>query len=526
MKSCENFTFNGIKSRDIGVCNVFVGDAPTEILSASSELNTARAFNGIANQIQGITTEVLSFTLKLSPLDGSFNSELINKIYNWLHVDHYCRLSFANARDFYYMCVPFVGSASEINLYIKNQGYFEVTFVCDSCCGYTDELYEDVVLPNKQKSFYFQKKGIAVDGNNYLPMFVSTKLTGKGNDKFEIHTDSFNKDDKEYFTTGIIPANVKQIDMDVESGVVVGDNADIDYYPICGDMSKLYINSLNNTTVRVENKGANEINISMAVNVPCMAFKDTVDLTYLTHCQYVGDGLTLFYDGLTGYEDGFNTFTDCINEKIATSFNKNPSINSDGGVVFDNDLYCDTGVKLENNHSFTLEAVCRYNDIEIEGTELIGDGKTSICRVNNKHHFTFNVNGSLFGFGFNDEVLDGKIYYLTAVCDIENKKCTLYENGVKKSVNFEVFSFTNDGDIYIGDKHTDSGMRMNGSIYCVRTYNRALTEREIHQNHKMDIERYESERIIRNAEWKIKKGVNDDFPFIENMVVNYPLNDK
>ena len=275
MKNCTEFTFNGISSKNMGVYNVFDKDEISSvIISSAKNLTTARPIYGDFDVITNTENEKLSFSLQLMPVDRPFTPEFINSLYKWFDVDDYAKLSFADDKNFYYMAMPFTAQ-SEAFFLSKDYGTFNVSFVCDSFHGYID-IGEEILLPpqtNITKTLVKQKdigKGIKINGNYNIYLYLKIYLDGTGGDSFTIKT----APSSSTFSFASDTSAAREIIIDAQTGTVICDDGSNGYY-LCENTDALYIRSDTQDNIIVSNNSSKDLNIFLGGSIPLIANEKT-----------------------------------------------------------------------------------------------------------------------------------------------------------------------------------------------------------------------------------------------------------
>lgn len=494
MKSYENFTFNGIKSVDIGVYNVFVGETPKEILAGSRSLITSKPYIRNRNVLHKIDVEPLTFTLQISPLDGDFTSELIHRIYDWFDVDDYCKLSFADSRHFYYKCIPFVGSQAEIELYVRKEGYFPVSFECDAPYGYVDFVKETHLWYTNTETFHIENKGgIKINGSYKVPMFLSCELdTGC---KLQVNTSA---SDKIFTLTNPSSENVNKVEVDADTGIVTCDDSYVNPYTLCDNVDYLMIDGNKENTLTVTKTAGMSCKLNIGASISCMIGKETVDIDHIMD-NYVSDGLKLFYDGLTGLKDNTNRFCEIVSGREIEVTRGIESINADGQVEFDGNTYIESNT-LVTNSNLTIEVFCNYEEVTdaeqciVNTFEQVGFGI-----LNNEYHknsLAAWINNEYKEISIPSPAVAGQLYHIAGVIEYKNNYTSMriYENGNVFSLeNINGKISHNEFGIEIGKNclTPDKKYYFKGGIRTVRIYDRALTASEVLKNYREDVKRYE-----------------------------------
>lgn len=252
----------------MGIYNILAGNDPAEIIAASRSLTTTRAINSNTNVIHRIDLEPLTFTLQLSPLNGSFTPELITKLYKWFDTDDYCKLSFDDETDFYYNVMPFTNQ-SEINLYIQNKGYFEVGFICDSGHGWID-ISETITCEKGTSSTVSLhcNNSIMINGSYNVPLFLSLNFLGNGGESLSVLSSAAS----DIFTLKNIPSGCTRIDIDGTNGIMSNLTDNTNFYSLCENTDQLFLDSSATTKVTITNLSASaSFTATIGASIPAMS---------------------------------------------------------------------------------------------------------------------------------------------------------------------------------------------------------------------------------------------------------------
>ncbi len=209
--------------------------------------------------------------------------------------------------------------------------------------------------------------------------------------------------------------------------------------------------------------------------------------------DYVQKGLMLHYDAVKNTKNGHDKNSDTWYDLSGN--NNNGTLK--GGVTWTEDgLYFDgiddwVSIGEMNYDNITIEVVMMYSDIKNEdeqdivanwqegGYGILGNTKNSFCIHTDNYKYVY---GSK-----NTQV--GKKYSLSG--NYDNHNIVFYENKFKTTQKEEgtIKETTGNTIMILGAEPEHSGARngfLNGTIYSVRIYNRALTDDEVMQNYKID----------------------------------------
>lgn len=218
---------------------------------------------------------------------------------------------------------------------------------------------------------------------------------------------------------------------------------------------------------------------------------------------YVKDGLMVMYDGINNTFSGHNNASSTWNDLSGNGYNGTISgatwgtnnLSFDGVndyVIVGNYL---SGLFLSNN---TIEIVIKFSEIAnraiIIGNYNVANNinvertATDCLRIywnNGISDFSsstaYLINNSLMSITLSFNKSSG-----TITPYISNKIKTIISNGNYKNYNYK----WNHVRIGIDNRSTPGETALNGQIYAVRVYNRALTTDEIQTNYNMDKIRY------------------------------------
>lgn len=237
--------------------------------------------------------------------------------------------------------------------------------------------------------------------------------------------------------------------------------------------------------------------------------------TVLSTNDYVKENLVLQYDGINNTGNGHsNTATvwkDLSKSGNDITLNADNSFN-ENSCVFPKTI--NSGLSLANplkagiNNGFTIECVAKSNTTNTSETEdfklydwfwNIRDDYTEINYMQFIRRFTgeysisviTNSNQLLWDLiPQNGVVISQLVVNNSTMCNYYNGVLTSQEDSSSEVLN--IVSNINNLDLGYG-KWSESGedIHLNGNIYTIRVYNRALTKNEIKQNYKIDKIRYE-----------------------------------
>ncbi len=208
--------------------------------------------------------------------------------------------------------------------------------------------------------------------------------------------------------------------------------------------------------------------------------------------DYVQDGLMLHYDAVKNTKNGHDK--NAIQWYDLSGNNNNGTLHeatwTEDGLYFDgiNDW---VGIGQMDYENITIEAVIKYNKIAEGETYIVGNcqaGGYGLVVWNTKNAIILNINNEYdAAYGSNSQ---SNVKYSISG-KYNQKEIALFENGKKDSKEKigKITKTTNNTIMALGTnpfKDTSDVSFLNGTIYSVRIYNRALTDDEVMQNYKID----------------------------------------
>ncbi len=208
--------------------------------------------------------------------------------------------------------------------------------------------------------------------------------------------------------------------------------------------------------------------------------------------DYVQKGLMLHYDAVKNTKNG--------HDKNATEWydlsgnGRNGTLHeaiwTEDGLYFDgiNDW---VGIGQMDYENITIEAVVKYNKIAEGETYIVGNcqgGGYGLVVWNTKNAIISNINNEYdAAYGSNSQ---SNVKYSISG-KYNQKEIALFENGKKDSKEKigKITKTANNTIMALGANPTGNEVNdayLNGTIYSVRIYNRALTDDEVMQNYKID----------------------------------------
>lgn len=229
---------------------------------------------------------------------------------------------------------------------------------------------------------------------------------------------------------------------------------------------------------------------------------------------YVTDGLQVLYDGKTGLSKDLSYWPDLSgNNRDGILKNFETIIMDDNGLYFDG---IDDYILIDkmNYENVTMQIVLKYSSF------TLGNYNYSFCNFDTGGYgfavdantgtntFEINIDGEyLFYFKngeyvYRDELGNkmnpaevNKKYFLSGSYD--NRSVVLYENAKKYTIDIAGLITPTWSNTYmiIGGNPTGTNLqnntkRLNGVVYAIRIYDRALTDDEVLQNYNVDKERF------------------------------------
>lgn len=224
--------------------------------------------------------------------------------------------------------------------------------------------------------------------------------------------------------------------------------------------------------------------------------------------NYIDDGLRVYYDsinnvGKNSYSNTTTTWKDLSNhgnDGQLHNFDSNSGWQQNNGLVFDgSDDW--VAIRKLNYDNFTIEAVVEYNQLS-SYMSVIANVQNGGIEIANSCVGYDSYNGTAIKFqgegGYVNEYSEeeteiNKKYYISVTYD--GNKIKLFENGNMYEIekNGTVQNPENNTIWVIGanpdGSNADYGF-LNGKIYSIRIYGKALDEEEIRNNYKYDKEKY------------------------------------
>ncbi len=224
--------------------------------------------------------------------------------------------------------------------------------------------------------------------------------------------------------------------------------------------------------------------------------------------NYIDDGLRVYYDsinnvGKNSYSNTTTTWKDLSNhgnDGQLHNFDSNSGWQQNNGLVFDgSDDW--VAIRKLNYDNFTIEAVVEYNQLSsymgvIANVQNGGIEIANSCVGYDSYNGTaikFQGEGGYVNEYSEEETEINKKYYISVTYD--GNKIKLFENGNMYEIekNGTVQNPENNTIWVIGanpdGSNADYGF-LNGKIYSIRIYGKALDEEEIRNNYKYDKEKY------------------------------------
>ena len=225
---------------------------------------------------------------------------------------------------------------------------------------------------------------------------------------------------------------------------------------------------------------------------------------------YITDGLMVHYDGIINTRNGSNKSQE-INEWQDLSGKRNDG-NIRAGCTWEKNCLNFDGVSgyvsmgVQNYSNVTLEVVVLNNELNESEKEIDyianyenGGYALSAMKYNGRTSFTnaFEIYTTTYKRQYaNNTTKKNKIYSLSG--SYNSQIISLYQNGLKTTTELSgsMKSAEKNTSLCLGtNPSADVGKSqwLNGKIYSVRIYNRALTDDEVQVNYKLDASRFNIE---------------------------------
>ena len=220
--------------------------------------------------------------------------------------------------------------------------------------------------------------------------------------------------------------------------------------------------------------------------------------------NYVKEGLVLHLDGINNTGNGHSNTTTMWKDLSGNDGKLNNYDNTDYSGRFENGISFD-GINdvIEVAESDTISP--KEQTIEIilqkDGDSNTTDGRQIFFVKWKGYTMEINKNNTI-SYGRNS----GYLTYLTSnktinlsekysiVAKHENNISRLYINNIfEKEQNVQPIAYSMMKTITIGNYAGNGGQYLNGKIYSIRMYNRALTDSEMEHNYEIDKERFNLE---------------------------------
>lgn len=219
--------------------------------------------------------------------------------------------------------------------------------------------------------------------------------------------------------------------------------------------------------------------------------------------NYVKEGLVLHLDGINNMGNGHSNTT-TIWKDLSGNGNDgklNNFDNTDNSGWFENGISFD-GINdmIEVAESDTISP--KEQTIEIilqkDGDSNTTDGRQIFfvkwqgytMEINKNNTISYGRNG---GYLTSNKTINLSEKY-SIVAKHENNISRLYINNIfEKEQNVQPVAYSGMTTITIGNYRGNGGQYLNGKIYSIRMYNRALTDSEIEHNYEIDKERFNLE---------------------------------
>lgn len=219
---------------------------------------------------------------------------------------------------------------------------------------------------------------------------------------------------------------------------------------------------------------------------------------------YITDGLMVHYDGIINTRNGSNKSSE-INEWQDLSGNRNDGILKNSPKWLNNALKFDgvddyVLIGQHNYNNITLEVVAMNYVINSSETEYISNyesGGYGLSYRGSKNLVQIHMKNSTYN-GYKSQsasssIAPGRTYSLSG--SVDSNQIMFFENGSKYTLtwNGTINYAASNTALCLGTNpsgNVGKGNWLNGNIYSVRIYNRALTEDEVKTNYNMDKTRF------------------------------------
>lgn len=326
--------------------------------------------------------------------------------------------------------------------------------------------------------------GIEIEGTTYY------KLSDFGYSAWNVEY-SGNGTDSPAFEININKLEDNKWKMSVQN-IVTSNDIDIDNvaYKISNDTNWKITNNLE---FEVTSPGLYDVKLTDK------AGNSTIIKEYI----YVDNGLILYLDGENNV--GSNSHSEIANTWYDLSGNKNNGTIR-GATWKENSLYFDgtddyVSPSKMNYSNISMEAVVSYGEISSGEMSIIGNlenGGYGLLKSSSSttNGFQVNIDGADSVAQSTQNIQTDKRYYLSG--NYDGNTINLFENAQKYSTTKTgtITTTQNDTVMMIGANPSGSnsdGAYFKGNIYCVRVYNRALTDEEIQINYSIDKYRFNIE---------------------------------
>lgn len=141
MKEGLEFSYDGIKSSDMGLLNVqFSGGLFEEPFVADKEIHEIKVRGNDKPYFQGVERSPLVFSLQFA-FEDKYDHEKIRQVARWLDQDYYKPFFTTNNPDRIFYCM--LHSSSQLIHNGAKEGYVEIEMRCDSPYSYSPQYVSE-----------------------------------------------------------------------------------------------------------------------------------------------------------------------------------------------------------------------------------------------------------------------------------------------------------------------------------------------------------------------------------------------
>lgn len=327
-----------------------------------------------------------------------------------------------------------------------------------------------------------------------------------------ISVDGFEYNEKTYYTMDQIPSSLYNVDYEEKSydnptfeincelsgenkykiTIVPKYDVNIEKWQVKYKLSEeSNWNTSDNLEFEIEKAGTYQIQIQNG------DIKSNIQEQYL---GYITEGLMVHYDGIINTRNGSNKNQE-INEWQDLSGNRNDGVLKNSPKWLSNALKFDgvddyVLIGQHNYENITLEVVAMNNVINSSETEYISNyesGGYGLSYRGNKNLIQIHIKNSTYN-GYKSQsasstIAANKIYSLSG--SFNSNQIMFYENGSNYTLPWTgtINHAASSTALCLGTNpagNVGKGNWLNGNIYSVRIYNKALTEDEVKTNYAID----------------------------------------